>query len=241
MLLQHFRKPGGIALLAGLAACGGGHHDRPPTASDAQLVEQGKQIFRFDTFGDETFWTDTLRCTKSSRPRSIRRRRLSVGLKVDAEALPPAVVHGIQDGSISLTDPATTIALLKLDAVVGVKGTVETVNGIGQADARRHHLRAVPFDGRRFVRTGHRQAPRRLAEPRPQSGRDHRAVAGARPRQQKAVYNSWGPGKYDPRFNIDGMNGPVVIPPAYGLQGIHKHHVHRRRRRVALLEPLRRR
>ena len=54
---------------------------------------------------------------------------LSVGLKVDAEALPPAVVQGIQNKTISLTDPATTVALLKLNAVVGLKGTVETVNG----------------------------------------------------------------------------------------------------------------
>ena len=34
---------------------------------------------------------------------------------------------------------------------------------------------------------------------------------------QKAVYNSWGAGKYDPRYNIDGKSTPLVLPPAYGL------------------------
>jgi hypothetical protein len=96
--------------------------------STADQVAEGKQTFRYDTFGDESKWTDLLRMNEvvsTVDPTTA----LSVGLKVDAEALPPAVVTGIQNGSISLTDPATTLALLKLNAVVGVKGTVTTVNG----------------------------------------------------------------------------------------------------------------
>src|SRR5690606_21621688 len=98
------------------------------TTVAASFVEQGKQIFRFETFGNEAFWTDTLRMHEVIATAVDPATALSVGLKVDAEALPESVVAGIQDGSISLTDPATTIALLKLDAVVGVKGTVENVN-----------------------------------------------------------------------------------------------------------------
>src|SRR4029077_1916462 len=80
-------------------------------------------------FGDETQWTDTLRMHEVIRSAVDPVTALSVGLKVDSEALPAAIVQGIQDGSISLTSPSTTVALLKLNAVIGVKGTVETING----------------------------------------------------------------------------------------------------------------
>jgi hypothetical protein len=142
-----------------LAACGGSGDD------NAALVAQGQQIFRFDTFGDEAKWTDTLRMHEVISAAVDPVTALSVGLKVDAEALPAAVVQGIQNGSIDLHSPATTVALLKLDAVVGLKGTVESVNGQRRAHAGRHHLRPLPLDRRRLLRTRHRQAPRRLAQP----------------------------------------------------------------------------
>ena len=99
------------------------------TNDDDEVVTQGKQIFRFDTFGDEAKWTDTLRMHEVISAAVDPTTALSVGLKVDAEALPASVVQGIQNGSIDLSSPATTVALLKLDAVVGVKGTVETIAG----------------------------------------------------------------------------------------------------------------
>ncbi len=93
------------------------------------LVAQGRDIFRFDTFGDESFWTDTLRLHEVIQSGVDPTTALSVGLKVDTDSLPPAVVQGIQNGTISLKSPATTVALLKLNAVVGVRGTVQTVSG----------------------------------------------------------------------------------------------------------------
>jgi len=99
-----------------------------PTATDA-AIETGRQIFRFDTFGDETQWTDALRMHEVIRKSVDPKTALSVGLKVDAEALPAAIVNGIQDGSISLTSAETTVALLKLDAVVGLDGHVEAIDG----------------------------------------------------------------------------------------------------------------
>src|SRR3954466_2434456 len=99
------------------------------TTVDSQLAAQGKPIFRYDTFGDETFWTDKLMMNEVIQSAVDPTTALSVGLKVDAAALPDEVVAGIKDGSISLTDPATTLALLKLDAVVGVKGTVTSADG----------------------------------------------------------------------------------------------------------------
>ncbi|MGZ5034531.1 MAG: hypothetical protein ACXWAC_15145, partial [Usitatibacter sp.] len=122
---------GAAALLTVLAAaCAGssGQSESTPAGDPAKIAE-GKQIFRFDTFGDETQWTDALRLHEVIRAAVDPTTALSVGLKVDAEALPAAVVKGIQDGSVSLTSPDTTVVLLKLDAVVGVKGTVETING----------------------------------------------------------------------------------------------------------------
>src|SRR5215831_12591676 len=107
------------SLLAAAAAVGcGSDNGNKPHVVDPALAAQGKDIFRSDTFGDETFWTDTLMMDKAIAmvdPTTT----LTVGLKVDAEALPAAVVAGVMDKSISLTDPATTIALLKLNAVVG--------------------------------------------------------------------------------------------------------------------------
>lgn len=190
------------------------------TALDPKLVAQGQQIFRFDTFGDETQWTDTLRMHEVIRTAVDPVTALSVGLKVDSEALPTAVVQGIQDGSISLTSPATTVALLKLNAVVGVQGTVETFSGtdtltrVGITCALCHSTvdnSFAPGIGKRL-------------DGWPNRDLDPGAIIALSPAlsaEAKAVYNSWGPGKYDPRFNFDGLNGPQVIPPAFGLRGIH--------------------
>ncbi len=131
------------------------------------------------------------------------------------------MVTGIQNGTISLTSPDTTVALLKLDAVVGLKGTVETVNGkdtlthLGITCALCHSTvddSFAPGIGKRL-------------DGWPNHDLNSGAIVALSPvltAAQKAVYNSWGKGKYDPRFNFDGKVGPAEIPPAYGLLGIHK-------------------
>lgn len=202
-----------------LAACGGGGGSSGP--SPQELAAQGRQIFRFDTFGDEAKWTDQLRMHEVISQAVDPTTALAVGLKVDSEALPPAVAQGIRDGSVDLTDPATTVALLKLDAVVGLKGTVETVNGqdrltkVGTTCALCHSTvddSFAPGIGKRLDGWANRDLnPGAII-----------ALSPALPAATKAVYNSWGKGKYDPRFNIDGQSKPLVIPPAYGLQDIHR-------------------
>ncbi|HEX5387765.1 MAG TPA: hypothetical protein VFW66_13760 [Gemmatimonadales bacterium] len=204
--------------VAALAACNG---NEGPTAPSPDALAQGKDIFRFDTFGDESFWTDTLRMHEVIEQGVDPTTALAVGLKVDAAALPAAVVQGIEAGSISLTSPATTVALLKLNAVVGVKGTVETVNGkdtlthVGITCALCHSNvdnSFAPGIGQRL-------------DGWPNHDLNVGAIVALSPAltaAQRAVYNSWGPGKYDPRFNFDGKNGPQVIPPAYGLAGINR-------------------
>ena len=187
---------------------------------DPALAAQGKVIFRFETFGDETFWTDTLRMHEVIRSAVDPVTALSVGLKVDTDSLPAAVVQGIQNGSISLTSPATTVALLKLNAVVGVRGTVTNVNGqdvltrVGITCALCHSTvdnSFAPGIGKRLDGwPNHDLNPGAII-----------ALSPALTAAQKAVYNSWGKGKYDARYNFDGKNNPSVIPPAYGLLGVH--------------------
>src|SRR5678815_1630749 len=103
-------------------------------ARNAQrMLVEGKQIFRYDTFGDEVFWGDALQLHKAIAGSAnggvgggvSPKTALSVGLKVDAEALPKDLVAGIKAGKVNLDDPATTLALLKLNSVTGLKATFE--------------------------------------------------------------------------------------------------------------------
>jgi mono/diheme cytochrome c family protein len=197
-------------LLAALPSCS----DNGPTESTPSLLAQGQQTFRFDTFGDETFWTDTLRIHEVIESGVSPATALAVGLKVDADALPPGILQ-----TADLNSPATTVALLKLNAVIGLKGTVETVNGrdtltrVGITCALCHSTvnnSAAPGIGQRL-------------DGWPNLDLNPGAIIALSPAltpSQKAVYNSWGPGKYDARYNFDGLNDPALIPPAYGLAGV---------------------
>ena len=176
----------------------------------------GQRIFRFDTFGDEQFWTDTARMHEVVQKSVSPATALSVGLKVDADAIPADVAAAIKAGKVDLNDPATTVTLLKLNAVVGLQGTVTTVNGkdsltrLGITCALCHSTVDDSFS----KGIGHRK------DGWPNGDLNVGAIIALSPAitpAQKAVYNSWGPGKYDPRFNIDGKNTPLRLPPAYGL------------------------
>jgi mono/diheme cytochrome c family protein len=220
----HRAHPGIAALATGtlallLAACGSGSDSASSSVADPAVVAQGKEIFRFDTFGDETQWTDTLRMHEVIAAAVDPVTALSVGLKVDADALPAEVKQGIAAGTVDLKSPDTTVALLKLDAVVGLRGTVETVGGkdrlarVGVTCALCHSTvddSFAPGIGKRL-------------DGWPNRDLDPGAILALSPAVDaatKAVFRSWGKGRYDPRFNQDGINGPAVIPPAYGLKGI---------------------
>jgi hypothetical protein len=107
-----------------------------------QMVDEGRQIFRFDTFGDEAFWGDTLKLHQAIQglksggvgPGVSPKTALAVGLKVDADALPNKLLKQLKKGEVDLDDPATTVALLKLNAVVGLTGFLNsggTLRSIG--------------------------------------------------------------------------------------------------------------
>lgn len=205
-------------LCAWFATLASGCSEAPAANLDAQrsnrlspaTIAEGQRIFRYDTFGDEQLWTDRLRMhevVETIDPLTA----LAVGLKVDADALPPGILD-----SVDLEDPATTVALLKLNAVVGVQASVDADNRItrlGITCALCHST----VDDSVLPGIGHRLDgwPNLDLDP----GRII-ALSPAVPDAAKAVYNSWGPGKYDPRFNIDGLSTPLVLPPAYGLHGI---------------------
>lgn len=105
-----------------------GNEHNPVVQNAVNKVEQGEQTFRFDTFGDETFWGDTLKLHQAIEgaglggvgPGVSPKTALAVGLKVDIDALPANLVQQIEKGRVNLNDPAVTLALLKLNPVVGV-------------------------------------------------------------------------------------------------------------------------
>ena len=217
-----------LALACTVGACSRDDPATPPAAPlpDASVASsrghgraglaEGQSIFRFDTFGDETFWTDTLRMHEVIRTSVSPNTALSVGLKVDADALPEAVKSAIQTNGVDLNAPATTVTLLKLGAVVGVRGQVDengTLQRVGITCAFCHSTvdnSFAPGIGRRL-------------DGWPNRDLNVGAIVSLSPvltPAQRAVYGSWGPGMYDPRFNIDGKNMPVVIPPAFGLRHI---------------------
>ena len=182
------------------------------------LVAQGKTVFRLDTYGDETFWTDTLQLNQVIQSGVSPKTALAVGLKVDVDTLPAAVKTALQAGQINLDDPATTVTLLKLGAVVGVIGNVDANNNltsVGITCALCHST----VDNSFTAGIGHR------LDGWPNHDLNVGAIVALSPvlpASAKAVYNSWGPGKYDPRFNFDGLNMPVVIPAAFGLRHVAK-------------------
>ena len=193
------------------------------SAPEAQPLS-GRQIFRFDTFGDEQLWTGVLRMHEvvaGLDPATA----LGVGLKVDVDALPPATIAALRAGQVNLNSPAVTALLLRLNAVVGVKGGFDQtgqLTSIGITCALCHST----VDNSLTTGIGHRLDG--------WSNRDLNvgaivALSPALPDALKAEFRTWGPGKYDPRHHaFDGMNLialnspslPIVIPSIFGLKGV---------------------
>jgi cytochrome c5/mono/diheme cytochrome c family protein len=198
---------------------------RTPSASAAPTAFEGREIFRFGTFGDEAFWTDTLRMHEVIEGAQFGgvgagvspATALGVGLKVDVAALPPSLVADLSAGKVDLHSPATTVALLQLDAVVGVRATVDTngrIVSFGVTCALCHST----VDNSLAPGIGRRQDgwPNRDLQP----GMILSLSPALQDQATQGVLTSWGAGKYDARWNHDGKSDPVVIPPAYGLAGV---------------------
>ena len=198
-----------------------------PTTSerdDGAKRREGQTIFRFDTFGDEQLWTAVLRMHEVI-PTVDPATALAVGLKVDVDALPAAVINALRTGQVDLKDPAVTLELLRLNAVVGVKGAVNEagqLTGVGITCALCHSSvdnSFAPGIGKRL--DGWANIDLNVGA--------IVALSPALDDATKAEFRTWGPGKYDPRHhafngtNIVPLNSPsipIVIPPIYGLRGV---------------------
>ena len=191
---------------------------RPLNARD------GEEIFRFDTFGDEQLWTNVLRM-HDVLPLVSPATALAVGLKVDVEALPPAIIDALTAGKVDLNDPAVTLALLQLNAVVGVKGTFnefKQLTEVGVTCALCHSSVDNSFAtgiGQRLDGWANRDLNVGAIV----------ALSPALDAATKAEFMAWGPGRYDPRhhyFNgtsivpLNSPSVPIEIPAIYGLRGV---------------------
>jgi hypothetical protein len=201
---------------------------RFPGPQTAERPKDGQATFRFDTFEDEQLWTDVLRMHEVIPAIVSPRVALSVGLKVDVEALPQELVAALRAGDVvDLDDPAVTVELLRLNAVVGVKGTVNSagqLTAVGVTCALCHSSvddSFAPGIGKRL--DGWANIDLNVGA--------IVALSPALDPDTKAEFNTWGPGMYDPRHHyFDGHNIvplhpslpslPIVIPPIYGLSGV---------------------
>lgn len=219
-------------------------NDRRTSANAERLLAEGKRTFRFDTFGDEAFWSDALQLHRAIAgsnlggvgPGVSPKTALAVGLKVDLDALPQSLVSQLKQGRVNLDDPATTVALLKLNAVVGVRGTVGP-NGSLQAVGITCALCHSTVDDSFAPGIGERRdgwANRDLnvgaivaLSPNLQPVAD---LLGVDQDTVRTVLQSWGPGKFDAElfldgkaFRPDGKTAATLIPPAFGLAGVNLH------------------
>jgi hypothetical protein len=207
-------------------------------------LEAGRNTFRFDTFGDEAFWGGVLRLHEAIEgqahggvgPGVSPRTALAVGLKVDLDALPPAIVDALKAGQVNLDDPATTLALLKLNAVVGVTGFPDAqgnLESIGIQCALCHSRvddALAPGIGHRLDGWSNQDLNvGAIVNLSP----DLSAVAsllGVDEATVRTVLQSWGPGRFDAElfmdgkaFRPDGKSASTLIPPAFGLAGVNLH------------------
>ncbi|HEX6998330.1 MAG TPA: hypothetical protein VF322_09300 [Gammaproteobacteria bacterium] len=237
-------------LAAALCLAGSAAADRPdegpPTVwqNAAALVNRGQGIFRHDTFGSEDFWGGRLGLhraiagaanggTGEGLPPSAA---LELGLKVDVNALPSALTRALRRGEVDLDDPATTLALLQLDAVVGVKGFFDesgAIESVGITCALCHSTvndSFAPGIGRRLDGWANRDLNVGAIINASPSVAPFAELLGVDEETVREVLQSWGPGRFDAAlildgkaFRPDGETAATLIPPAYGLAGVNLH------------------
>jgi hypothetical protein len=213
--------------------------------SDAlQMIKEGRQTFRYDTFGDEEFWGDTLQLHRAIAgaklggvgPGVSPKTALAVGLKVDAAALPPDLVRQLQRKQVDLDDPATTVALLKLNAVVGVKGFLAqdgTVRSVGITCAICHSTvddSLAPGIGRRLDGWPNRDLDIGKVITLAPNLKPFTDRLGIGEEDLKKALLAWGPGKYDAELlhdgkaaRPDGQTAATLLPAAFGMAGVNNH------------------
>ncbi len=244
-----------VLLTSAVAARADSSGQASPALHSAHLIARGRYTFRFNTFGDEVFWGDSLGLHRAIvgeanggvGPGLSPAQALALGLKVDVNALPRSLVTNLRRGKVDLADPATTLALLRANAVVGVRGffddddskdkhspkTPATLRSVGITCALCHSTvndSVAPGIGARQDGWANRDLNVGAIiafAPNLQPLAELLQVSEATVRQ---VLLSWGPGKFDAElvldgkaFRPDGKSAATLIPPAFGLAGVNLH------------------
>jgi hypothetical protein len=221
-------------------------------ANSQELVSEGRNTFRFDTFGDEAFWGGQLQLHQAINTLTPR-NALGLGLKVDSEALPPPVLEALKHGKVNLDDPAVTRLLIQQNAVLGVVGFFNnngTLKSVGLTCAICHSTvdnSVAPGVGKRIDGVANRDlnvgaitAAAPNLQPVVDLLRLAPADAGITATDVRSVLNSWGPGKFDAELFLDGkafnpqqttngvvtgtnVSGATLLPNARGLAGHNLH------------------
>src|SRR5690349_15928434 len=224
-----------------------------PSGNAQKMIEDGRQTFRFDTFGDEDFWGGKLKLHQAIAgeenggvgPGLSPKQALAAGLKVDIASLPETVVQALQDQKLDLDDPKTTLTLLKANAVVGVTGIFDDndqIVSIGIQCALCHSTTTDPLADLGLAGIGARLDgwPNRdlnvgaVVAMAPDVSPFTDLLKAADPtitdETVRTVLNSWGPGKFDAElvldgkaFRPDGKSGATLLPAAFGLSGVNEH------------------
>ena len=213
-------------------------------ANAQRMLDEGKQTFRFDTFGDEAFWSDALQLHRALEgakfggvgPGVSPATALAVGLKVDSEALPQSLISELKHGRVNLQDPATTLALLKLNAVVGVKGSFNgdgSLQSVGITCALCHSTvdnSFAPGIGKRLDGWANRDLNVGAIAALSPNLAPVAELLGVSEATVRTVLQSWGPGRFDAELFLDGKafrpdnkSASTLIPPAFGLAGVNLH------------------
>ena len=208
------------------------------------MIEQGRQIFRYDTFGSEAFWGDALQLHKALAGEKngglgggvSPKTALSVGLKVDADVLPGVLKEQIKGGKVDLDDPAITLALLKLNAVVGVTGVFDPSGGLKSMGIQCAFCHSTVDDsfapgiGKRLDGWANRDLNVGGIVSLAPNLKPFTDLLGVDVATVKKVLGSWGPGRFDAEldkdgkaFRPDGNQAGTLIPPAFGLAGVNLH------------------
>jgi hypothetical protein len=219
------------------------HHPKRHTVAHriTALYKQGQKTFRYDTFGDEAYWGGQLQLHKAIEgsanggvgPGVSPKTALAVGLKVDATKIPAPVAKAIKAGKVNLDDPKTTLALLKLNAVVGVRAHFDKggkqLSSMGITCAICHSTvdnSFAPGIGKRLDGWPNQDLNVGAIVALAPSLKPLTDALGADDATVRKVLNSWGPGFYDAELNLDGKafrpdgkSAATRIPAAYGHLG----------------------
>jgi mono/diheme cytochrome c family protein len=209
-----------------------------------KMLEEGKEIFRYDTFGSEAFWGDQLQLHKAilrDKKGGVGEglsaiKALQLGLKVDRGKIPRLLVEVLKEGSVDLAEPDTTLELLRADAVVGVKGVFDksgNMTSVGITCAICHSTVDDSFMkgiGRRLDGWPNRDLNIGAIVAMAPNLKPMADLLQLSESEVREVLNGWGPGRYDAELNQDrkgtrpdGKTGATLIPAAFGMAGQNLH------------------